>query len=178
MTIRKSGDPAAKVVAASETQGDLIREGRPIADDPVGYRRPPKATRFLPGKSGNPKGRPKGGRAPGAILNDIFRQKITVTENGKARRVSALEAMLRRLRNDALRSDAGALKLLLSLFDRYGDSPDAAIKLEDILAEDRAILLQYMPQSDAGRARSSDPPIPEADDLTSKDPVGDDDDAA
>jgi len=26
----------------------------------VGYKRPPKATRFKPGQSGNPKGRPKG----------------------------------------------------------------------------------------------------------------------
>ena len=28
-------------------------------DDRVGYRRPPKHTRFKPGQSGNPKGRPK-----------------------------------------------------------------------------------------------------------------------
>ena len=42
----------------------------PPPDDPeeeptyeVGYGKPPQATRFQPGKSGNPKGRPKGGHA-------------------------------------------------------------------------------------------------------------------
>ena len=29
-------------------------------DEKVGYRRPPKKSRFKPGQSGNPKGRPKG----------------------------------------------------------------------------------------------------------------------
>ena len=54
--------------------------------------------------------------------------------------------MLRRLVNDALRGDASALKLLLSLLDRYGDAQEAAIKLADMLAEDREILAQYLPR--------------------------------
>ena len=33
--------------------------------------------------------------------------------------------MLRRLANDAMRSDPNAIKLLLSLIDRYSDSPEA-----------------------------------------------------
>jgi hypothetical protein len=36
----------------------------------VGYGRPPKATQFKPGKSGNPKGRPKGPKSVGAVLQD------------------------------------------------------------------------------------------------------------
>jgi hypothetical protein len=80
--------------------------------------------------------------------------------------------MLLRLRNDAMRSDAGALKLLFSMFDRYGDSAEGTIKLDEMLAEDRAILMQYMPQSDAERAASSDLPVPAAHDLTPNDPGG------
>jgi hypothetical protein len=114
------------------------------SDYVVGFRRPPEATRFAAGKSGNPKGRPKGSRTVGAVLQDIIRQKIAVTENGKTRRMSALEVMFRRLVNDAMRSDARAMKLLLSLVDRYGDSPEAALRLGDVLAEDRAILAQYL----------------------------------
>src|SRR3984893_7846269 len=102
----------------------------------VGYRRPPKATRFTAGQSGNPKGRPKGSRSVGAMLQDIIQQKIGVTENGKTRRISALEVMLRRLVNDAMRSDPRALKLLLSLVDRYGDSPEAALDIAEVLADD------------------------------------------
>ena len=48
----------------------------------VGYGRPPRATQFQPGKSGNPKGRPKGSRSVADILREIIGQKIKVTENG------------------------------------------------------------------------------------------------
>jgi Family of unknown function (DUF5681) len=77
------------------------RKSSGTSDYVVGYRRPPKATQFAAGKSGNPKGRPKGSRSVGAVLKDILQQKIAVTENGKTRRIPALEVMLRRLANDA-----------------------------------------------------------------------------
>ena len=63
----------------------------------VGYGRPPKASQFRPGNSGNPKGRPKGSRSVGALLKVAIEQKVAVTENGKTRRIPALEVMLRRL---------------------------------------------------------------------------------
>ena len=116
----------------------------------------------MPGRSGNPKGRPRGARTVGAILQDVIRQKVTVTEGGKTRRVPAIEGMLRRLVNDALRGDAGAVKLLLSLVDRYGDSPEAAIKLADMLAEDQEILAQYLQRPDAQEPASSDTSVPPA----------------
>ena len=101
------------------------RKSSGTSDYVVGYRRPPKATQFAAGKSGNPKGRPKGSRSVGAVLKDILQQKIAVTENGKTRRIPALEVMLRRLANDAMRNDPNAIRLLLSLIDRYSDSPEA-----------------------------------------------------
>jgi hypothetical protein len=110
----------------------------------VGYGRPPKTTQFGPGKSGNPRGRPKGSRTVGAILQDILEQKIAVTENGKTRRIAALEVMLRRLVNDAMRSDAKAMKLLLALVDRYAQTPEAKVQLGELLAEDQEILAQYL----------------------------------
>ena len=114
------------------------------ADYSIGYGRPPKATQFTVGKSGNPKGRPKGSRTVGAILQDILQQKIVVTENGKTRRLPALEVMLRRLLNDAVRSDAKAMKLLLALVDRYAETTEAKVHLGELMAEDREILAQYL----------------------------------
>ena len=110
----------------------------------VGYGRPPKVTQFAPGKSGNPKGRPKGARSVAAILQGILQRKISVTENGRTRRIAALEVMLRRLANDAMRSDPGALKFLLALYDRYSDASASTLPFEDLRAEDRAILAQYL----------------------------------
>jgi Family of unknown function (DUF5681) len=122
------------------------KRGKPSA---VGYRRPPKATQFEKGVSGNPRGRPKGSRTVGAVLQDILRQKIAVTENGKTRRLPALEVILRRLANDAMRSEPRALKLLLALYDRYGESPETDLHLGEILAEDREILAQFLQESPA-----------------------------
>jgi hypothetical protein len=122
------------------------KRGKPSAYD-VGYRRPPKATQFEKGISGNPRGRPKGSRTVGAVLQDILRQKIAVTENGKTRRLPALEVILRRLANDAMRSEPRALKLLLALYDRYGESPETDLRLGEVLAEDREILAQFLQQS-------------------------------
>lgn len=135
------------------------RKGSKSPDYVVGYGRPPKATQFTPGKSGNPKGRPKGARSVGAVLHDVIQQKIAVTENGQTRRIPALEVMLRRLANDAMRNDPRALKLLLSLVDRYAESTDAEPRLKEMLAEDEAILAEFLKEPGGlvpTRAKKSD----------------------
>ena len=114
----------------------------------VGYGRPPKATQFRKGQSGNPKGRSKGSRSIGATLQAIIAQKFAVTEHGTTRRIPALEVMLRRLTNDAMRGDVRGLKLLLSLIERYAQSPQAEHRIADLLAEDLTILARY--QQDPG----------------------------
>ena len=113
----------------------------------IGYRRPPKATQFKPGESGYPKGRPKGTRPIGAVLQEIIGRKVTITENGKSRRLGVLEVALRQLVNDAVRGNPKALTLMLSLIDRYGDSPATKIKLGEMLAEDKIILAEYLQDS-------------------------------
>lgn len=120
------------------------RKGFRSLDYAIGYGRPPKETQFIAGKSGNPKGRPKGARTIGAVLRDIFEQKIAVTEHGRTRRLPALEVMLRNLRNAALRNDPMAVKLSLALIDRYAETTEAKVQLSELLAEDRQILAQYL----------------------------------
>jgi hypothetical protein len=74
-----------------------------------------------------------------------MRQKIAVSEHGKTRRIPTVEVIPRRLANDAMRSDPAAVKLLISLVDRYADSTAAAPRLNDLPAEDGAILARYLP---------------------------------
>lgn len=110
----------------------------------VGYRKPPASTRFRSGASGNPRGRPRGSRSISAILRDILHQRIMVTENGKARRLSSIEIMMRRLSNDAMKGEPRAIRFLLTLAERYGDAPTAEVDVETMNAEDQAILAQYL----------------------------------
>ena len=128
------------------------------SDYAVGYGRPPKETRFQPGKSGNPTGRRKGSRSVSAVLDDVFRQKIEVTENGNTRRVTALEAMIRRLRNDALRGDAKAIKLSIELMCRRSETHESTIPFDELRAQDREILAQYLPELEPAKKGDGDDP--------------------
>lgn len=126
--------------------------GEGLKDREVGYGRPPKATRFAPGRSGNPRGRPKGSRSVGAILNGVMSQKVTVSEGGRTRRVSRLEVMLLRLANDAARGDARVTKLLLELNDHYGQPIEGGGQSEELSSDDLKILAAYSAQSLVSRA--------------------------
>ena len=124
----------------------MPKKRRSTSKNEVGYRHPPRATQFKKGSSGNPRGRPKGSRNIGKVLRDVTGQKIAVTENGRTRRMPALEVMLRKLTNDAMRADPRALKAIFSLMDRYGDvgESDTAPNIDEVLAEDQVILERYL----------------------------------
>ena len=67
-----------------------------------------------------------------------------MSEGGKARRLPALEIMVRRLVNDAMRGDQRAIKMLMGFFDRYSDAPEAGAQLKDLLVGDEQILREYL----------------------------------
>jgi hypothetical protein len=136
---RPSGRHAKRSDAAASK-----RETAEADEYKIGYKHPPKTTQFPKGVSGNPRGRPKGIRPVGALLQEILRQRVTVTENGRTRRLPTLEVMLRRLTNDAMRSDKAALKTVLTLVDRYGQSSETTLQTDELIAEDRAILEKYL----------------------------------
>jgi hypothetical protein len=60
----------------------------------VGYGHPPKGTRFQPGRSGNPRGRPKGRKTLISFVRTALEQPAGFTiENGERRLVSAKETI-------------------------------------------------------------------------------------
>ncbi|WP_170758955.1 DUF5681 domain-containing protein [Ruegeria lacuscaerulensis] len=81
----------------------------------VGYGKPPKATQFKKGRSGNPKGRPKASKNVGSMLEEVFFRKIPITENGSRREVTMLEAILRQLVNGAVKGEMRSIDRVLKL---------------------------------------------------------------
>lgn len=88
-------------------------------DYTVGYGKPPTASRFKPGQSGNPKGRPKGSKSARTLLDRALSTPITITENGRSKTVQHREALFKSLTAKALKGDMRSLALIIKLMDLY-----------------------------------------------------------
>jgi len=93
---------------------DADAEARAI-DERVGYGRPPLASRFRPGQSGNPHGRPKGARSLSAVVAAALSERVAVCENGRRRRITKLEAAIKQVVNRAAAGEARSTALLIQL---------------------------------------------------------------
>jgi hypothetical protein len=80
----------------------------------IGYGRPPKATRFSNGRSGNPKGRPKGSKSI-VPYEKVLGRKVLITEKGVQRTVSAAEAFLLHMAKQGLSGKVGEASDTLSV---------------------------------------------------------------
>jgi hypothetical protein len=103
----------------------------------VGYARPPKEHRFKPGRSGNPKGRPKGAKNEETILNNLLNRKIDIREGGRSRKITVLEAVLLKFAEDALRGNPKAATFLLN---RYRPTESNEVSPDEMSREDQEIL--------------------------------------
>jgi hypothetical protein len=111
-------------------------------DDEVGYGRPPKRTRFQPGKSGNPKGRPKGSKALQTLVQEELKARIPVTEGGVTKRMSKGQAIVKRLFSGALKGELRAT-LLNSTLSRV-DSENRLPVDEPLSAAEQKLLNDFL----------------------------------
>jgi len=88
----------------------------------VGYGRPPVATRFKKGQSGNPKGRPKRDRrAPTIDVSSITMKPVKVLRNGAEVEITTYEARLRQaLAKAATGKSFKHARYLFELFEGLG----------------------------------------------------------
>lgn len=103
-------------------------EPRAAVDERVGYGRPPLSTRFRPGQSGNLRGRPKGARNLSTVIASALSERVTITENGRRRRITKFDAAVKQLVNRAAAGETRATQLLIQLlqaFEAKGAQPDA-----------------------------------------------------
>lgn len=92
----------------------------PVPAEKIGYKSPPKYTRFQKGRSGNPKGRKK--REMASDLRTLFERILIeerkIREGGRVRTVTTLEAIMRAVSNSALVVNPKMVRRLLSLAAR------------------------------------------------------------
>jgi hypothetical protein len=88
------------------------KERRPGDSYEVGFGKPPERTRFKKGRSGNPKGRPRKKPDLYSELTKVLRENVTITVDGQQEKVTVQQALLRRLRDQALRGEFWAGKLI------------------------------------------------------------------
>jgi hypothetical protein len=102
--------------AARRAQNPPMRGPQEPLGDPhtagyeVGYGRPPMHSRFQPGASGNPRGRPKPLKPRNVMkqIRDVYLREVTVHDGLKTRRVPAILLLVQKQLNDAIRGDRRA----------------------------------------------------------------------
>lgn len=96
----------------------------------VGYGQPPKESRFKPGRSGNPRGRPRN-RYREIPYDAVLGQMVTLREGGRERRVTAAEAFILKLTQKGLAGDSAAARSSLAAIEAAREkrpNPSAGIK--------------------------------------------------
>jgi hypothetical protein len=131
----------------------------------IGFRKPPRSTQFKPGQSGNPAGRPRGAKNFANAIEQELAARVSVTENGRRRRISKREVIAKHLVNKAAGGDLKAIPLLFNEVranqsnpsdagpDQVFDTPEDRKVLDGILAR----LRRSLPES------VSSVPVPEED---------------
>lgn len=107
----------------------------------TGYKIPPKDTQFKPGKSGNPKGRPKGRKNTYTELSEVLSQKISITMDGKPVKINKRTAILLQAVNRAVKGELRAIQHILPYMlaiDAENEHFDAI--RETLSTNDQAIL--------------------------------------
>src|SRR5882757_8952924 len=103
----------------------------------VGYRNPPKGSRFKKGQSGNRRGRPKGSKNLKTDLTEELQTEIKVREGPRAIKISKQRAIAK-----TLTGDARAVTTLTNLMCRVLDLGDEAANSEELLTPDESETLE------------------------------------
>jgi len=83
----------------------------------VGRGKPPRSTQFQKGRSGNPRGRPRG-RHRSIPYDHVLGRMVTIREDGRERRITAAEAFLLQLTKKGLEGCSASARSSLQVIEQ------------------------------------------------------------
>jgi hypothetical protein len=117
-------------------------------DEPqIGYKKPPKATQWKKGQSGNPKGRKPKEKIEDLriVFDQILIETVTVKFNGRTEQMTKLDAIVEQIRTKALQGEPKAIRALLKMTKSAGILSKSAAPKYIIITD------PVTPDSDMGR---------------------------
>lgn len=126
----------------------------PQLDYQIGYGKPPIHSRYSPGQSGNPKGRPKGSKCVENIIKDAINELIDVNKGGKRIKKRKIEIAIEQLVNKSASGDLKAIIQLLQKIDRI-EAAEAVKQAKSTLLQHSEADLNLM-KSIAARIKKTD----------------------
>ena len=121
----------------------------------VGYGKPPEASRFKSGISGNAKGRPKGSKNLKTLIRRAMTSTIAIQEGSRSRRVSKIEGVVLRQIQDALKGNDRAAMAVIKMAIQMGllEDPDSNSVETALSASDERILAQLFTRQKKAKRR-------------------------
>lgn len=98
--------------------------GASDASSDVGYGKPPKATRFRKGRSGNPRGRQRGDENLLSVFKRMVTKRIKIREGDKSRTITMADAIILQNYQAALQRDQIAMSNIIRLAEESGELID------------------------------------------------------
>lgn len=113
---------------------------------PAGYGKPPVHAQFKPGRSGNPKGRPKGLRNIRSVIEEALNQRITIREGDRTRSLTKLDGVILTMITGALKGNPKALGSLIMVMRSLGmtGEPPAANDQKPFTADDESLIADFL----------------------------------